>query len=62
MTENEYAEIDVKTIHKTDDAVCFYDGDKEFWVPISLMEDWPDMGESGTALVEIWFAEDKELI
>jgi len=59
---NEYAEIDVETIWETDDAVRFDDGDKKFWVPKSCMEDWPDKGETRTALVKYWFAEQEELI
>ncbi len=59
---NEYAEIDVENIYETDDAVKFDDGDKEFWVPKSVMEDWPDKGQTGTALVAIWFAEKMGLI
>lgn len=53
---NKYAEIDVETIHETDEAVLFNDGDKEFWIPRSCIEDWPDKGETGTALVVEWFA------
>ena len=53
---NKYVEIDVETIHETDEAVLFNDGDKEFWIPQSVMEDWPDKGETGTALIIEWFA------
>ena len=59
---NEYAEIDVKTIGDTDMAIRFDDGDRTFWVPQSCLEDWPDKGQTGTALVHLWFAEKEGLI
>lgn len=59
----EYAEIDVKNTGETDGgAVWFHDGDKSFCVPKSLMEDWPDVGYEGTAMVELWFAIKEEII
>jgi len=59
---NEFAEIDVETVHETDEAVLFDDGDKKFWIPKSVMEDWPDVGETGTAMVALWFAEKEGLV
>jgi len=59
---NEYVEIDVKTIGQSDLAVRFNGGDKNFWIPKSCMEDWPNLNKTGTALVIRWFAEEKELI
>jgi len=59
---NGYAEKDVTTIHETHDAVRFFDGDNKFWAPKSCMKDWPDVGETGTALVELWFAEQEGLV
>jgi len=37
-------------------------GDSIIWCPKSLMEDWPDVGESGDVLIKEWFAEKEELI
>lgn len=62
MKEKEYAEIDVMTIRETLEAVMFDDGDESFWIPKSVMEDWPEEHETGTAMVEAWFAEMKELV
>ena len=59
---NKYAEIDVETIGETELAVRFNDGDRKFWIPKSCLEDWPDVGETGTALVIRWFAEKEKLI
>jgi len=59
---NEFAELDVMVIGETDEAVRFDDGDEQFWIPKSCMEDWPDMNQTGTALIQMWFAEEKELI
>lgn len=58
----EYIEIDVETKHETDMAVLFNDGDNDFWVPKSVLEDWPDVGDTGTALIQEWFAIEKELV
>jgi len=58
----EYIEIDVETIRETDMAVLFFDGAKEFWVPQSVMDDWPNEGESGIAMVAEWFAIKEGLI
>jgi len=52
----EYAEIDVETIGESEMAVHFNDGDRSFWVPQSVMEDWPDEGDVGTAIIQMWFA------
>ena len=58
----EYAEIDVKNTGETEMAVQFNDGDRQFWVPKSCLEDWPDINKTGTALVAIWFAGEKGII
>ena len=60
--KNTYAEIDVETVNETDMAVRFNDGSKDFWIPKSVMEDWPDELETGTALVAEWFAIKEGLI
>jgi hypothetical protein len=60
---NEYAEVDVKNTGETKGgAVWFDDGNRKFCVPKSCMEDWPDVGNEGTALIVIWFAEQEGLI
>jgi len=59
---NEYIELDVKAIYETEAAVRFDDGTRKFWIPMSCMEDWPNVGETGTALVAEWFALDEGLI
>jgi len=58
MPEKDYIEIDVLTKYETDAAVLFDTGDGEkIWIPKSVMEeDYPDIGESGTIMVEEWFA------
>lgn len=58
-----YIELDVENTGETKGgAVWFDDGDKKFCVPKSLMEDWPDIGETGTALIEEWFVIQEELV
>ncbi len=58
----EYIEIDVETVRETDAAVLFSDGDSHFWVPKSVMDEWPEEGESGTAMVAEWFAVKEGLV
>jgi hypothetical protein len=62
MKEKDYIEIDVLTKYETDLAVLFSDGDNEFWIPKSVMEDWPEPEEEGTAVIEEWFAYKEGLI
>jgi len=59
-----YVEIDVKCLgdSATGLAVFFTDGDKKFSIPKSVMEDWPDEGDTGTVIVRQWFAEQEGLI
>jgi len=59
---NEFAEINVRNIGENKLAVRFDDGDNKFWIPIFYLEDWPDKGEAGTALVHLWFAEKGGLV
>lgn len=61
----EYAEnvveLDVETLRETEQAVLFTDGDEQFWIPKSQMEEWPEEGDSGVAIVAEWFAEKEGL-
>ena len=52
---SKYVEVDVIHIHSTEEAVLLNDGDNEEWFPKSVVEDWPDKGETGTAMIlEEW--------
>ena len=62
MVPKDHIEIDVEHKAETEMAVLLYDGDNEFWVPKSVMEDWPDEGETGTAWIQEWFAVKEGLI
>ena len=58
-----YVEIDATTVAETHDAVLLDCGlDKDKWIPKSVMEDWPDLNETGTALIAVWFAEKEGLV
>ena len=57
-----YAEIDLEWKAETEEAVLLNDGYKDFWIPKSVMEDWPDEGKTDTVLVQEWFAEKEGLI
>lgn len=60
----ELVEIKVTTILDDDEyqAVLFDVGRVDHqWIPRSVMEDWPDEDESGTVMVQRWFAEREEL-
>ena len=53
----DYAEIDGEHIAQTDLALLLNDGEKEDWIPKSLMKEWPEeKGDVGTAMVQEWFA------
>ena len=60
----QYAEISVTTKidNKRYNAVLFDFGDKEDWIPRSVMEDWPDLNKTGTALIAVWFVEKEMLV
>ena len=61
--EEEYVEIDVRTLHWTEFAVLFdVGGDEDVWIPKSALEDWPDKRQNGVAIVARWFAEKKGLV
>jgi len=59
-----YVEIDVKCLGDAPSglAVFFTDGDRKFSIPKSVMEDWPDEGDTGTVIVRQWFAEQEGLV
>ena len=60
---DEYIEIDVdETVHQTELAVLFHIAGKEVWVPKSCLDDYPEEGESGVAMVAEWWAEREGLI
>jgi len=60
--DGEYAELDVKNIGETDMAVHFDDGDNRFWAPKSVMQDWPEEEDTGTAIIQMWFAIEEDLV
>ena len=62
MEEVEYIEIDVEVITETDQAVLVDDGDNQIWVPKSVMQEWPEVGETGTAAIAEWFCLEEGLI
>ena len=58
----EFVEIDARNTGERPFSVWFFDGDRRFNIPKSVMEDWPDVGDDGTIMVERWFAEQEGLI
>ena len=58
-----YFEIDVKCLHITPaGGVLLFDGDNEAWFPKQALEDWPDKGKEGTALIEEGMAIEKGFV
>jgi len=55
-------EIACFTLYQTEKAVKIDAGDRVVWLPISQLEDWPDVGQDGVVLMPEWLAKDKELI
>lgn len=60
--DKSFIELFGKTISQSEKAVCIDFGDNIHWIPISQMEDYPDVGYSGSVLVKEWIAKDKGLI
>lgn len=63
----EYVEIDLEIVTITDDAILTDDGDDEYWIPRSQIEDgeeidWGDIGKTLTLNIAEWFAEKEGLI
>lgn len=57
--DQRYIKIEVLVEHTTNDAVLFDDGT---WIPKACMEDWPDKGRFGTAIIKESFAIKKGLV
>jgi hypothetical protein len=51
-----------KTISESKMAVQIDFGDRVLWVPISQMEDWPEVGFNGSVLIKEWIAKKEGLI
>lgn len=62
MFDAEYVEVDAKAVAESAFAVLLDTGDDECWVPKSVMDEWPEVGETGTALIEEWFAVKEGLV
>lgn len=54
--------VEGKSLHETEKAVRLRIDNEEYWVPKSVLEDWPDEDEIGDVLVQRWWAEQNELI
>lgn len=55
-------EIDCEVKAETMDAVLLHDSVKTEWFPKSQLEDWPDVGQTGTVLMKEWIALKKGFI
>lgn len=55
-------EITCFTLYETEKAVRVDAGDKEVWLPMSQLEDWPEIGCDGVVIMPEWLAKEKELI
>ena len=61
--DGEWTDIEVdKVVTETELAILVVIDDEEYWLPKSQLDDWPDIGDSGTVTIETWLAEQKELI
>lgn len=55
--------VDATVLYETEAAIRIdYGGDSPVWLPKSKCEDWPDIGDHGTVIVEEWLALDKGII
>jgi len=58
----DYIELDATHIHETDRAVLLDFGDGGIWVPKSVMNEWPDEGQTEEIVIAEWFALKEGLI
>jgi len=57
-----YVEVDVENIYETKEAVLLSNGSIKEWFPKTVLEDWPEKGESGTAMILFSWAMNKGFI
>jgi len=57
-----YITVDVTTIRETRTAALLDNGDKKEWFPKAVLEDWPDLDETGEAIIKEWWAINKDFI
>ncbi len=55
-------ELELEVVHETADAILVFDGDDQIWIPKSLLDEWPEVGETKTIEIPEWFAEEKGLV
>jgi hypothetical protein len=59
---SETEEIYVEVKAETDKAILVdYEG-KEYWLPKSQLEDWPDVEDGGDIEVPLWLLEEKGMV
>ena len=60
---DDWTEIGVdKVTAETDLAILVVIDKDEHWLPKSQLEDWPDVGESGSLIIKTWLAEEREFV
>lgn len=58
MSKSELFDVAAELRHETERAFLLFDGDKEVWVPKSLVEN----NEDGTFTMPLWLAEKHGLV
>ena len=61
MSDLEYYTLTGEIRRETELAILFYDGDREVWIPKSLLEDRTVYSDEVEIVIPRWFAEEKEL-
>ena len=63
MAHDEWTEIEVdKVAAETDQAILVVIDGEDHWLPQSQLDEWPDVGESGTIMIKTWLAEERGFI
>jgi hypothetical protein len=57
-----YIELTLEVVAETSQAIRVKDGFTYAWLPKSVCEDWPDLGETGEVILLESFAIDKGLV
>ena len=62
MGDKKYADVFGENKQETHEAVLLDDGYQEIWIAKSIMEEWPEKGDTGDFVMEEWAAIENDLI
>lgn len=60
--QEDYIELFMTTVIQTPDAVLLDDGEERFFVPKSVLKEYPETESHGSVLIKEWYAYQEGLI